>query len=190
MLFSGCVSGSNEHNPEDQLRVLHRHHVDFIVVGGVCAVLHGAPVDTFDLDIVHSRDTANLDRLLGALDELGAHYRRRDLKPGRSHLQSPGHQLLDTRFGPLDVLGEIGSGAGAAVIADQLREYGLLVADRHGRYEPPPRLLHRVRRLDVPEEATRISATQVRERIAAGVPWEHLVPETVVNDIRHLYSSK
>ena len=29
--------------------------VDFIVVGGVGAVLHGAPVATFDLDLVHSR---------------------------------------------------------------------------------------------------------------------------------------
>ena len=40
---------------------------------------------------------------------------------------------------------DYGAGAG---IADQLREYGLLVADRHGRYEPPPQLLHRVRRLE------------------------------------------
>ena len=79
---------------------------------------------------------------------------------------------------------DYGPGAG---IADQLREYGLLVADRHGAYEPPPQFRQRVHRLDVPEEDTRISATEVRERIAAGAPWEHLVPETVIDEVRRLY---
>ena len=32
------------------LEVLTRHRVEFVVVGGVAAVLHGAPVTTFDLD--------------------------------------------------------------------------------------------------------------------------------------------
>jgi hypothetical protein len=32
------------------------------------------------------------------------------LKPGVSHLSSPGHQLLMTLFGPLDILGSIGRG--------------------------------------------------------------------------------
>lgn len=44
------------------LQGLTAHHVDFIVVGGVCAVLHGAPVATFDLDVVHSRQLENLHR--------------------------------------------------------------------------------------------------------------------------------
>jgi hypothetical protein len=39
----------------DILRVLSRHRVEFILVGGVAAILEGAPVSTFDLDImVHS----------------------------------------------------------------------------------------------------------------------------------------
>ncbi len=41
------------------LSVLAAHKVDFIVVGGVSAVLQGAPIATFDLDIVHSRGPAN-----------------------------------------------------------------------------------------------------------------------------------
>ncbi len=45
--------------------VLSSHSVDFIVVGGISAVLNGAPVNTFDLDIVHSRDPANVARLRG-----------------------------------------------------------------------------------------------------------------------------
>src|SRR5579864_1367767 len=93
------------------LRILATHNVDFIVVGGISAVLNGAPVNTLDLDIVHSRDTQNISRLLAALDELGAEYRDlggRNLRPAESHLASKGHQLLLTRFGPLDVLGTIG----------------------------------------------------------------------------------
>lgn len=93
------------------LKVLTRHRVDFIVVGGVSAVLHGAPVTTFDLDVVHARNRENIARLLSALEELEGVYRaqwERQLRPDLSHLASPGHQLLLTKFGPLDVLGMIG----------------------------------------------------------------------------------
>jgi hypothetical protein len=93
------------------LKVLTRHRVDFIVVGGVSAVLHGAPISTFDLDVVHARDPENVARLLSALLELDGVYRaqpERQLRPGESHLAGPGHQLLLTKFGPLDVLGMIG----------------------------------------------------------------------------------
>lgn len=54
------------------LRLLMRHRVDFIVVGGVAAVAQGAPVNTFDLDLVHSRAPENIERLLGALRERDA----------------------------------------------------------------------------------------------------------------------
>ena len=95
------------------LETLSNYKVDFIIVGGVCGVLHGAPVTTFDLDVVHSRTQENLTRLLPALEELDAYYRGRQdqrLKPKKDHLSSPGHQLLMTRFGPLDLLGTIGAG--------------------------------------------------------------------------------
>lgn len=97
------------------LQTLVRHEVDFIVVGGVCAVLQGAPVHTFDLDVVHSREAENLDRLLGALQELDAFFREhgeRRLRPDRLHLASSGHQLLMTRAGPLDLLGTISTDRG------------------------------------------------------------------------------
>ena len=95
------------------LRTLDRHRVDYLVVGGMAAVLHGAPITTFDLDLVHSRREDNVARLLGARKELDACYRiqpERRLRPSASHLASAGHQLLTTRFGPLDLLGEIGAG--------------------------------------------------------------------------------
>jgi predicted nucleotidyltransferase len=110
------------------LQTLNRHKVDFIIVGGVCAVLHGAPVSTFDLDIVHSRSEDNLTRLKEALEDLDAYYRtRRDkrLIPDITHLASPGHQLLMTRFGPLDLLGAIGDGKSYEDLIEQTSKESL-----------------------------------------------------------------
>ena len=42
------------------LRTLANHGVDFIVVGGIAAVLDGVPAQTFDLDVAHSRAAENL----------------------------------------------------------------------------------------------------------------------------------
>ncbi len=91
------------------LRTLVEHEVEFIVVGGVAAVLGGAPVHTFDLDIVYRRTAGNVERLLGALGELDAVFRGdpRRLRPDRSHLESAGHKLLETKYGELDCLGSI-----------------------------------------------------------------------------------
>jgi hypothetical protein len=100
---------------KEALEVLARHHVDFIVVGGVAAVLAGAPISTFDLDIVHDRAATNVARLISALADLDARYRDltgRDLRPEARGLEGEGHHLLLTRCGPLDVLGHIGSGRG------------------------------------------------------------------------------
>ena len=94
------------------LSCLAAHDVDFIVVGGVGAVLQGAPIATFDLDVVHLREPHNIGKLLAALDSLGATYREppgRKIIPNRSHLISSDHQLLISRFGPLDLPGVIGS---------------------------------------------------------------------------------
>jgi len=32
------------------LELLNKHQVEYVVIGGVAAVIHGAPVTTFDLD--------------------------------------------------------------------------------------------------------------------------------------------
>ncbi len=51
------------------MSTLSRHDVEFILVGGVCAVLHGAPVSMFDIELVHARTGENIARLLAALEE-------------------------------------------------------------------------------------------------------------------------
>ncbi len=95
---------------EKILQTLANRQVDFIVVGGICAVLNGAPVQTYDLDIVPSREPENLSRLVHALSELDAYYRehpRTKLRPQAPRMTGPGHHLLSTSAGPLDVLGAI-----------------------------------------------------------------------------------
>ncbi len=90
------------------LRMMSEGRVEFIVVGGVAGVLQGAPIVTFDLDLVHRRTPGNVERLLGVLSSLHARYRDpRDLFPTASHLLGPGHNLLATDHGPLDLLGAI-----------------------------------------------------------------------------------
>lgn len=91
------------------LRLLSERHVEYIVVGMVAGVLHGAPVTTFDLDVVHHRTAENIDRLLAVLRELGAVYRGdpRNLTPDHARLMGPGHHLLTTTLGDIDLLGAI-----------------------------------------------------------------------------------
>lgn len=94
------------------LDVLSQHGVSFIVVGGVAAVLSGAPVNTLDTDVLLERSPENLERLLAALVELDAIYRdpaHRRIGPTVERLKGLGQQQLITRFGPLDVLGTIGN---------------------------------------------------------------------------------
>jgi hypothetical protein len=94
--------------------------VEFVLVGGLAAVVQGAPITTFDVDIVHRRTPDNVDRLLAFLSQVGARYRGRPdppLPPSRTALLGPGHSLLMTELGPLDVLGVIENGAGYDQIA-------------------------------------------------------------------------
>jgi len=102
------------------LRALSACGVEYIIAGGVSAVLQGAPINTFDLDIVHCRSEDNIHRMLDALVRMEAHYRMNpELRPDASHLSSPGHQLLMTRYGPLDLLGILDPGLDYTQLLDQ-----------------------------------------------------------------------
>ena len=50
------------------LKVLSRHKVEYILVGGLAAIVQGAPVFTFDLDIVFLKTAENLPRLAEPID--------------------------------------------------------------------------------------------------------------------------
>ena len=92
------------------LELLNKHEVEYIVVGGVAAVIQGAPITTFDLDALVRISDDNASRLSLALDDLEAHYREHQstIKPTQEDILAGGQLLLLTRAGPLDVLGFIG----------------------------------------------------------------------------------
>ncbi len=87
--------------------------VDFILVGGLAAVIQGAPVTTMDVDVVHSQSPDNIARLLSFLKSVDAVHRRLDdrlIEPKEHDLSGKGHVLLTTRIGPLDILAVIEGG--------------------------------------------------------------------------------
>jgi nicotinate-nucleotide adenylyltransferase len=76
----------------------------------------------------------------------------------------------------------------AGAIEQMLDEFQILVASRQGDYTAPPRLRHRVHTLPLGEPYDDVSSSEVRRRISAGEPWEHLVPESIVEMVRRIYS--
>ena len=62
----------SDFDPVRILAALHRHQVDFVLVGGLAATAHGSPLLTGDVDITPNRRSDNLGRLAAALRDLGA----------------------------------------------------------------------------------------------------------------------
>jgi hypothetical protein len=62
-------------DPQHLFRVLARHDVDYVLIGGLAAVLHGSALVTNDADICPSRSVESLERLAAALRELDARIR-------------------------------------------------------------------------------------------------------------------
>lgn len=94
---------------------LNEAGVEFIVVGGLAAVIQGAPITTFDMYIVHRRTDKNIKKLMEFLKSVDAIYRRPDEKivyPDETDLKGTGYLLLTTDHGPLDVLAVIEKGQG------------------------------------------------------------------------------
>ena len=87
--------------------------VDFILVGGLAAVVQGAPVTTMDVDIVHNQSSENIARLLSFLKSIDAFHRRPDdkvIEPKEGDISGMGHALFTTQLGPLDILAVIEEG--------------------------------------------------------------------------------
>jgi len=74
-----------------------------------------------------------------------------------------------------------------AAFARMLDEFDLRVASRGGAYEPPEHLAPRIHALDMESGYDELSATEVRERIARGEPWQHLVPAVIVPMVQRIY---
>ena len=85
--------------------------VEFVVIGGWSAILHGSSYMTRDLDICYSRRSDNLKRLAAALAPF--HPRLRDLPPGLPFvwddvtLRNGTVFTLATDIGGVDLLAEV-----------------------------------------------------------------------------------
>jgi hypothetical protein len=97
------------------LDALGTSDIEFIVVGGAAAVLHGAPITTQEVDIVHKIDEENVRKLKTLLDELDVRIRDaagRSMPLEASALLGTGHVRLSTSRGPLDLLCRLHDGRG------------------------------------------------------------------------------
>lgn len=68
--------------PEEIFRVLNKRRVEYVVIGGMAATLHGSHLRTGDVDICPARTTENLRQLAAALIDLDARIRTPDVPAG------------------------------------------------------------------------------------------------------------
>ena len=107
------------------LHLLERHRVQFIIVGGVAASLHGSARSTQDLDVVYEPSAENRRRLVAALR--GHRPYLRGAPPGlpfvwdEETIRRGLNFTLETDLGDLDLLGEIAGGGGY----DDLRAHSI-----------------------------------------------------------------
>lgn len=96
------------------LRALVDGGVEFVVVGGVAATIHGSARLTQDVDVVYRRARANLERLVRAFG--GRKPYLRGVPPGLPFsfdlrtLEAGLNFTLTTELGDLDLLGEVTGG--------------------------------------------------------------------------------
>lgn len=96
---------------EQLLEVLADSGLDFVVIGGVAAIAHGATTATQDLDIAMQLDTDTVRKLLDALAPYKpAHFTRPDLPLVPENAESLAEfrlLLVETELGRLDVLAQV-----------------------------------------------------------------------------------
>lgn len=96
------------------------HDVEFIIIGGVAASLHGSARVTSDLDILYRRTDANILHLVKAIEPFKPYLR--GAPPGlpfRFDVETIKRGLnftLSTQAGDLDLLGEVTGGGGYDVL--------------------------------------------------------------------------
>ena len=117
------------------MNVLQEADVEFVVVGGVAANIHGSPMGTQDVDVVYGRSEENLERLATALRPLNPYLRGVPLGlPFRFDpptIKAGMNFTLVTDAGDLDLLGNMSGGGGY----EDLRPHTVL-RESFGRERP------------------------------------------------------
>jgi hypothetical protein len=112
---------------EKAVQALCDARVDFVVIGGLAATLHGSAQVTYDLDICYSRASANLHRLVEALANF--HPRPRGFPADlpfiwdEATLRNGTVFTLQTDIGEIDLLAEV-TGLGAF---DEVKQQAITV---------------------------------------------------------------
>ena len=98
-------------NDQALLMRLKDSGLDFVVIGGVCVVFHGAPFATFDLDICCPFGEENVRRIASAVADLHPAHRLTanplPLELSQSAFVDLKNLYLQTDLGKLDCLSEV-----------------------------------------------------------------------------------
>jgi predicted nucleotidyltransferase len=99
---------------QNLLRVLHDAEVQFVLIGGVAAILHGSARATFDVDVVYSRTRPNIQKLAACLASYRPYLRGAPLglpfQFDETVIRNGLNFTLATSVGDLDLLGEVVGG--------------------------------------------------------------------------------
>ena len=93
------------------LKVLLENEIDFVLIGGFAAVVHGSTLVTQDLDICSTMSVDNIEKLRSTLHDYNPIHRM-NRKANLSFLEHPksldglNNIYLDTDLGILDILSE------------------------------------------------------------------------------------
>ncbi len=95
--------------PQELLETLARHDVEYVLIGGLAATLHGSSALTNDADICPEPSSENRERLAAALRDMDARIRT-DAAPDGVRLAADADFLrrmqlvnLTTRYGDFDI---------------------------------------------------------------------------------------
>ena len=103
-------------NDRALLTRLKEHDVEFVIIGGVCGVLHGSPLVTFDLDVCCPFSLQNLRRIEASVRDLHPYHRlvanKLPLELADELASRLRNLYLQTDLGKLDCLSEV-SGLGS-----------------------------------------------------------------------------
>ena len=105
------------------------HEVEFVLIGGVAANLHGSARLTLDVDVVYRRSAENLRRIAEALGPLKPYLRGAPAGlPFQWDVETLKRALnltLETSLGSIDLLGEVAGGGTWESLAPGSREIEL-----------------------------------------------------------------
>jgi predicted nucleotidyltransferase len=105
------------------LQRLSDRNIDFVVIGGIAAVIHGSPRATFDLDVCAVPDHATCVNIVTAVSDLHPKFRMRPdlpvVTPDNPNLRGLKNLYLRTDLMMLDVLGEVAGVGDFAACANE-----------------------------------------------------------------------